>query len=306
VTAVRCESVTKIYRNGVIANDSIDLSVKKGIIFTILGPNGAGKTTLLRQIYTELLPTKGRIEVFSVDVVERPMEVRKLIGVVPQAAQPIPDLRVEEHVKYFAILRGADEPDAAVSYALDTMDLNEHRDRLVMELSGGLKQRVLVATAIATRPDLIILDEPTVGMDPMTRRRFWRKMEELKREGRTILLTTHYVEEAETVSDEVAVIHKGRILCHGRPEDFKSLLPVRAYVIIKGKEIEESLFSSYGDVIYHDGYLLKLGLAEMDLDLLGEIRRVALDKGFTFSFKEASLEDAYVRMIGGEAVEEAH
>lgn len=304
--AVRCENVTKIYRNGVIANDSINLSVKKGTIFTILGPNGAGKTTLLRQIYTELLPTRGKIEVFSIDVVERPMEVKKLIGVVPQSGHPIPELKVEEHIRYFAMLRGTRDLDSAVSYALETMDLGEYKGRLVMELSGGLKQRVLVATAIATRPDLIILDEPTVGMDPLARRKFWRKMEELKREGRTILLTTHYVEEAETVSDEVAVLYKGKILSIGRPEDFKSLLPTRAYVIIRGRGISPSHFDSYGNIVYHDDYILKLGLDEIDFDLLKEIRRVALEHGFTFTFKEASLEDAYIHMIGGEVIEEAY
>ncbi len=110
-------------------------------------------------------------------------------------------------------------------------------------------------------------------------------MEELKGEGRTILLTTHYVEEAETVSDEVAVLHKGKIISRGRPEDFKSLLPTRAYVIIRGKGVSPPHFDSYGDVVYHDSYVLKLGLDKIDFDLLKEIRRVALNHGFTFTFR---------------------
>ncbi len=302
MVAVVCRNLTKIYSNGVVANDSINLTVRKGIIFTILGPNGAGKTTLLRQIYTELLPTSGEIEVFSINVVENPMEVRKLIGVVPQAGLPIPELRVEEHIRYFSQLRGVEDVNSAVSYALETMDLEDYRDRLVMELSGGLKQRVLVATAIATKPKLLILDEPTVGMDPITRRRFWRKMEELRGEGRTILLTTHYVDEAETVSDEVAILNKGKIVHKGRPADFKSLLKLKAYVIVKGRNIDPSIFVNYGKIVYFDDYTLKLGLEEIDFDLLKEIRDSILKRGFVFTFKEASLEDAYVQLVGGDLI----
>ncbi|RLE67337.1 MAG: ABC transporter ATP-binding protein, partial [Thermoprotei archaeon] len=201
--AIKAINLTKIYSNNVIGNDKVNLKIKYGENFSLLSPNGAGKTTFVRMVSTELLPTSGRLTVLGYDVVKNPMSVRKNIGVVPQEGLPVMDLTVYDHIYYFSRLRGLAKNDAksATIRAIRELDLVDVRNRYVGGLSGGLKKRVLLATAIVHEPRLLILDEPTTGLDPAARRKLWNYLEKVKKEGTTILMTTHYVEEAERLSD---------------------------------------------------------------------------------------------------------
>jgi ABC-2 type transport system ATP-binding protein len=217
--AIEVVGLSKSYGK-VVALEDVSLEVRKGELVSLLGPNGAGKTTLVRHLYCELRPEKGFVRVLGVDPCDR--EVRLRMGVTPQEAQPYGDLTVFDNVYYAARVRGVPR-DKAREMALETirrLGLWEHRDRYVMDLSGGLRRRTLVAMAVVHSPEVLVLDEPTTGLDPMGRREFWDVLRQLKGEGRAILLTTHYMEEAEALSDRVYFINR-RVLAEGTPAELR-------------------------------------------------------------------------------------
>lgn len=208
------DSINKRYGSGPYANREISFSAYSGEMLGILGPNGAGKTTLVRQITTELLPTSGSIHVFGVNVVSDPIGVKNLMGVVPQEAQLFELLTVSETLRVFGKLRGLPSADSRrrAEELLADLRLVEYGDVVNMKLSGGLKRRVMVGIAMLASPGLIVLDEPTTGLDPQSRRDMWDLMRACKDQGTTILMTTHYMEEAEALCDRVGIISQGRML----------------------------------------------------------------------------------------------
>ncbi|ESQ21143.1 MAG: ABC-type multidrug transport system, ATPase component [uncultured Acidilobus sp. CIS] len=217
--AIEVVGLSKSYGK-VVALEDVSLEVREGELVSLLGPNGAGKTTLVRHLYCELRPEKGFIRVLGVDPCDR--EVRLRMGVTPQEAQPYGDLTVFDNVYYAARVRGVPR-DKAREMALETirrLGLWEHRNRYVMDLSGGLRRRTLVAMAVVHSPEVLVLDEPTTGLDPMGRREFWDVLRQLKGEGRAILLTTHYMEEAEALSDRVYFINR-KVLAEGTPAELR-------------------------------------------------------------------------------------
>jgi ABC-type multidrug transport system, ATPase component len=217
--AIEVVGLSKSYGK-VVALEDVSLEVRKGELVSLLGPNGAGKTTLVRHLYCELRPEKGFVRVLGVDPCDR--EVRLRMGVTPQEAQPYGDLTVFDNVYYAARVRGVPR-DKAREMALETirrLGLWEHRNRYVMDLSGGQRRRTLVAMAVVHSPEVLVLDEPTTGLDPMGRREFWDVLRQLKGEGRAILLTTHYMEEAEALSDRVYFINR-KVLAEGTPAELR-------------------------------------------------------------------------------------
>jgi ABC-type multidrug transport system ATPase subunit len=223
--AIEIRGLTKRYRTGVVANSAIDLDVLAGSVLGLLGPNGAGKTTLVRQLTGELLPTAGSIVVGGIDVARDPLRAKALMGVVPQEAGTFDVLKVEEHLLIFGRLHGLSRRAAherADQMLLD-LDLQAHRAKRSMELSGGLKRKLLVGMALMSRPPILVLDEPTTGLDPNARREVWSVVRSLRSEGATVLLTTHYMEEAEALCSRVAILGAGRILADGTVEEIRSL-----------------------------------------------------------------------------------
>jgi len=217
--AIEVVGLSKSYGK-VVALEDVSLEVREGELVSLLGPNGAGKTTLVRHLYCELRPEKGFVRVLGVDPCDR--EVRLRMGVAPQEAQPYGDLTVFDNVYYAARVRGVPR-DKAREMALETirrLGLWEHRNRYAMDLSGGLRRRTLVAMAVVHSPEVLVLDEPTTGLDPMGRREFWDVLRQLKGEGRAILLTTHYMEEAEALSDRVYFINR-KVLAEGTPAELR-------------------------------------------------------------------------------------
>ena len=212
--AIEIRDLNKRYRDGTWANRDITLSVPRGEFLGILGPNGAGKTTLVRQITTELLPTTGEIRVFNRNALSEPMAVKALLGIIPQDASLYWYLSVWQHLRIFGKLRGLSRGEAhrRANELIDILHLQEHRDKTPQALSGGLRRRVLVGIATLTRPPVMVFDEPTVGLDPLSRRDLWSYIKSQQSGGATILLTTHYMEEAETLCDRVGVIHRGRLI----------------------------------------------------------------------------------------------
>lgn len=239
---VEIEKLTKIYESKlrVVAVDGIDLELKQGEIFGLLGPNGAGKTTTISIATTRTLPTSGTVRVAGVDVVRHPAHARRHIGVVPQFNTLDRSLTVYEnlyfHCRYFGFSHSH-----AKSRSLELLTqfmLTERKDVYPAQLSGGLAQRVQIARAIAHRPTVLFLDEPSAGLDPQSRMAMWSAVEGLRKEGITVLLTTHYMEEADQLSDRLAIIDYGRVLALGPPQTLKASFGALTVFDLKLKTLE--------------------------------------------------------------------
>jgi len=211
----------------VVALDALDLAVGQGEFFGLLGPNGAGKTTTIGILTTRVLPTSGEARVGDADVARDPVGVRRRIGVVPQRPNPDRSLTVVEnllfHAAYYGVPRGAAEQRADA--LLSQFDIGDKRDRKVDELSGGQQQRLMIARALIHEPDVVFLDEPTVGLDPQARLALWEVLRRLHAEGRTIVMTTHYMEEADQLCDRIAIVDQGKLLALDTPNALKGRAP---------------------------------------------------------------------------------
>jgi ABC-2 type transport system ATP-binding protein len=210
-----------------VAVDSVDLTVEPGEVFGLLGPNGAGKTTTIRLLVTLLPVTQGEVCVFGHDVRRSSMTVRRLLGYVPQQLSVEGALTGRENVAWFARLFDVPrrERKARVDEVLSLMDLTGSADRLASTYSGGMVRRLELAQALVNRPALLVLDEPTVGLDPVARNSVWGRVRELQEQfGTTVLLTTHYMEEADALCDRVALMHRGRLRAIGAPAELKDAL----------------------------------------------------------------------------------
>lgn len=218
MNVITAENLTKDY-GPFRAVDSIDFEIARGECFGFLGPNGAGKTTVMKIIYCFTPPTSGTVKVLSMDVTEKPSEVKRRLGVMPQDDNLDPDLTVFENLvvysRYYDIPKRAASPRAWE--LLDYVDLREKARSAIRDLSGGMKHRLLLARALVHGPEILILDEPTTGLDPHSRRSVWDLLEDLKSKGTTLLITTHYMEEAERLCDRVAIMDSGRIITIDAP-----------------------------------------------------------------------------------------
>lgn len=203
------------------AVDGVDISVRRGEIFGLLGPNGAGKTTTVRMLTTLLNPTEGTIIVDGNDISVNPTEAKRLIGITQQHISLDKDISVWENLKYKAMLHGISRRDAAVRIKelSDVMGLEPYMDRIVGDLSGGWKKRTAIVAAVVHNPKVLFLDEPTTGLDTQSRHILWDLIREMKSEGTTVILTTHYIEEAEVLCDRIAMIDRGKVVLSGTPDE---------------------------------------------------------------------------------------
>ncbi len=223
VPALKVEKLKKTYSNGLLALDGVSLDVEVGRFFGLLGPNGAGKTTLINSVVSLARPDSGRVEVFGRDAFEEFREARRMIGVSPQEINLDKFLTVEETLLYHAGYYGVERKKAEerASEMLERFELTGRREQRVNTLSGGMKRRVLFARALMHDPKILFLDEPTAGVDIELRYKLWEYIRELNRGGLTILLTTHYLEEAEALCEEIALINDGRIAAQGTSAELK-------------------------------------------------------------------------------------
>ncbi len=229
---VQVENLSKKYGNNVAVN-SVSFGLSKGEVFAFLGPNGAGKTTTVEILGCLRNPTGGQAKVLGYDVSKRSDqgEIRKRIGVLPQDFNAIDRLTVRENVNYFGAMFShqldADE-------LIELVDLKDKRDEQFKKLSGGLKQRVGLAVALVNDPSLVFLDEPTTGLDPRARRDVWSVIERLKKQGKTVFLTTHYMDEAEYLADTVSIIDHGQIIASGTPNELIDSHGGKKTLVIRG------------------------------------------------------------------------
>ena len=277
----------KTYPGGTEALRDISFAIQKGEIFCLLGRNGAGKTTLLRILATQLRPTKGHATVLGHDVLAEPNAIRPRIAVVPQEARPQMLLSPYDHILYFCLIRGQSRTQARerTKKVMEDLGLWEHRDKLASDLSGGLRQRLIIAMAMVADPEVLFLDEPTIGLDPLGRRSVWHMLRELTRKGATILLTTHYLDEAEILADHLLIVDKGRTAFLGTVAEAKGDTGIGMRVIVEpaagnGTAAPEVLEPQSAEEILA---IIERGLREK--------RKV--------TFKPASLEEAFIKIVGG-------
>ena len=211
-TILEISGLTKVYSGGVKALDNVDLEIRSGEIFALLGPNGAGKTTLIGAVCGLVRPTSGTMRAFGSDLARDWRAARARIGLVPQELSTDMFETVWRAVSYSRGLFGLAPDKVRIEEILRSLSLWEKKDAQIRELSGGMKRRVLIAKALAHEPDLLFLDEPTAGVDVELRKGMWEQIGALRERGTTIILTTHYIEEAELMADRVGIIRKGRIL----------------------------------------------------------------------------------------------
>jgi len=284
--AVRVQDLVKTYRDGTEANRGISLEVQCGEVVAIVGPNGAGKTTFLRQLTTELRPTAGSVSVFGVDALAEPQQAKRAMGITPQEAGVFERLTVREHFELFARLKHLSKREAreAARKVIAELELIGETNKSVGSLSGGQRRRILIGLALLGRPPLLVLDEPTTGLDPASRRAVWGVIRRAVNTGTTVILSTHYMEEAERLSDRVGVIANGRLIAFGTLDELLTRMD-RSYRV------------SYRDAINPIDPLsdLKIRYFASFAQAQQHIARELLSE---YSIARASLEDVYFTLTG--------
>ena len=280
---------------GKFALDDLSLEIPTGHVYGLIGRNGAGKTTFIRIAATQLNASRGTVYVLGYDVRNEEREIRTRIACVPQESRPLYFLTVEEVIYTYLKLRGLDTPEARrrTREAMDELSLSTYARVLVSRLSGGLRRRTLCAMVLASDADVMFMDEPTTGLDPLARREVWQAIRRASREHRTIVLTTHYLDEAEALSSRLALIESGRLQLEGTPGDLRGRVRYPYRVTIQGSYPREEL-APYGKVTEIEGGVL-LFTREQEAH---EVARRALERGLRISMGPVSLEDIFLDVVG--------
>jgi len=304
-TILEIEGLNKVYPGGLKALDNVDLTIRKGEIFALLGPNGAGKTTLIGAVCGLVRPTSGRISAFGRDMAVDWRGARARIGLVPQELSTDMFEPVKQAVAYSRGLFGLPPDDARIEEVLRSLNLWEKRDERIMALSGGMKRRVLIAKAMAHDPDLLFLDEPTAGVDVELRKSMWAQIGAMRERGVTIILTTHYIEEAEEMADRVGVIRDGRILMVDDKESLMARLGRTEAIIDLAEPLFDlpdsiarlpvSLDNGGTRLCYRGGDGTGKGKAEV-ADLTKALTAAGIDY-VGIDIHESSLEDIFVDLV---------
>ncbi|MFD1882229.1 ABC transporter ATP-binding protein [Paracoccus pacificus] len=300
---IEIDHLSKAYASGTKALDDVSLDIREGEIIALLGPNGAGKTTLISIICGLVVPTGGTVRVGGFDIRTDYRKARKLIGLVPQEIAIEPFEKVANTVAFTRGLYGEKPDPAYIEQVLRSLSLWEKRDAKTIELSGGMKRRVLIAKALAHRPKVLFLDEPTAGVDVALRREMWQVVRQLRADGVTIILTTHYLEEAEEMADRIGVINRGKLLlCRDKTDlmgEFgrKQLtieLDEKLDALPEGLDPKQVQLSGDGlSLVYeYDAHAERTGIAR----LLGDVAA----RGITVrdvATHQSSLEDIFLNLV---------
>ena len=306
---VEIEGLRKVYdgKQRVVAVDGIDLAVHEGELYGLLGPNGAGKTTTISICTTRALPTAGRVRIAGVDVVTLPAIARRGIGVVPQHNTLDRACTIFENIYFHCLFFGFSRPEAKArtEELLAQFHLTERRDAYPAQLSGGLAQRVQIARAIAHRPKVLFLDEPSAGLDPQSRIAMWEAVRGLRQEGITVLLTTHYMEEADELCDRVAIIDHGKILVEDSPAALKASIGAEKIYVLNLRQRSDTpalLEKIKGLPGVTSAEAVDNGIrvfAQGADGLISEIVRAATPYGLhDLSVTETSLETVFIKLTG--------
>ncbi len=285
------------------AVDDISLEVQKGECFGFLGPNGAGKTSTMKMMYAVSPITAGQLFILGLDVKAHPREVKRRLGVAPQEYNLDPDFSVLENLlvyaRYFRIPRS--DARARAFQLLDFFHLMEKKDSVVEHISGGMKKRLILARALINEPELLILDEPTTGLDPQARHLIWEKINELKSRGITVLLTTHYMDEAERLCDRLVILDQGKILAEGEPKKL-----VQEFIGDEVVEVVPSDLESALTALKVDSEGMRFQVNGKRIEILSKNPREIVPRLMNqlklenLSLRRATLEDVFLHLTGRE------
>jgi ABC-2 type transport system ATP-binding protein len=304
-SAIEVSNLKKVY-GSLNAVDDISFSVKKGEIFAFLGPNGAGKTTTVEMIESIRQPTAGVIKIFGKDIATSFNDVKDKIGILPQEFHSFERLTVRETLYYFSSLY---KKNADIAGIINAMDLKNEENKLYKDLSGGLKQRVGVAVSLVNDPEIIFLDEPTTGLDPKARREVWEVIADLRKQGKTVFLTTHYMEEAEYLADHIAIIHRGKIIAEGGLEELTSKYGNGSILRIKSCKSKNTI-----NVLRENGFdvkaegngdiAVKIDHKERVLEVLSILKHECVEYA-GIDIRRSNLEEIFLKLTGAKLREES-
>lgn len=285
MSALLIKDVKKVYQRDskmrVEALKGVSFDVKPGEIFGLLGPNGAGKTTLISIITTLEKPSSGDVEIFGQSVMKNPSQTKPLIGVVPQEVVSSGFFNLEELLVYHSGYYGIKNNLERIRHLLDRLKLTEHKSKMMRQLSGGMKRRMMIAKALVHSPKILLLDEPTAGVDVELRNQLWEFVRELQKEGVSIVLTTHYLQEAEALCDRVGIINKGELKYVGNT-----------------KSIIHQLTQRKVEVLVRDGSRVQFMLAENeDLGQVLKQKNISVENIHDLKTTEGTLEEAFVKVL---------
>jgi ABC-2 type transport system ATP-binding protein len=296
--AIVVETLTKRYGNLLAVND-VSFTVRKGEVFAFLGPNGAGKTTTVEIIETIRTPTSGKVSLLGMDVTKKKRKIVRRIGVLPQGFSSFDRITVRETIQYYSMLFNCRNTD--IDGLIELANLKEKSKEQFKNLSGGLKQRLGIAIALVNNPEVVFLDEPTTGLDPRARREVWDVLLGLKKKGKTVFLTTHYMEEAELLADTVAIISRGSIVAMGSPGE---LIERNAnYLALTLQSVDENIF----EIVHKMGFEpthtnhknIKVRVEHQD-----DVRKIlnaVKDAGasfVSFDVRKPNLEEVFLKLTG--------
>ena len=273
---IELRDVTKHYGK-IRAVDNLSLSVRRGEVFGLLGPNGAGKTTTIKLLTTLSRPDTGTCRIAGMDVHQNPLEIRKIIGVVPQENNLDRELTARENLLIYGMLHHVRNRNEKISETLKMVGLWDRQNTVVSGFSGGMQRRLLIARALLPAPSVLFLDEPSIGLDPQIRRQMWDVVRKTGIDGRTVIITTHYIEEAETLCDRVCILAKGRLIALDTPDQLKRSVGdhIVEYVDAEGKLIQH-ICKSREDA--HD---------------------IARQENNSVTVRKSNLEDVFIKLTGG-------
>ena len=296
--AIEVENLTKRYGDLLAVND-LSFNVRQGEIFALLGPNGAGKTTTVEIIDTIRMPTSGKVTLFGMDVTKSKNEIVPRIGVLPQGFSSFDRITVRETLQYYSRLFSCGNTD--IDGLIELVNLKDKTREQYKNLSGGLKQRLGIAIALVNDPEVLFLDEPTTGLDPRARREVWDLMLGLKEKGKTVFLTTHYMEEAEFLADTVAIISRGKIIAMGSPG---ALIESNAkYLVLTLRSVDEKAFDivrNMGFEPVHDNHKdIRVRVEQMDdvQKILNTIQEGGASL-LSLDVRKPNLEDVFLKLTG--------
>ena len=234
VAIIDVQRLSKHYPPNIKAVDDISFQIRPGMIFSMLGPNGAGKTTTVEILEGLRNPTSGKATILGIDVTKDYSRLRDKVGILPQSFEPFDNLNPSETIQYWAGLYDVKVTSSQINGLLERVNLTERKSVLARKLSGGEKRKLGIALSLINDPEVLFLDEPTTGLDPKARRDLWRLIEEIKSKGTTVFLTTHYLDEAEKLADDVAIMNKGKIVARGSPHDLIARYGKMTVIVITG------------------------------------------------------------------------
>jgi ABC-2 type transport system ATP-binding protein len=267
--------LTKYYGK-INAVNNLSFSIEQGSVFGLLGPNGAGKTTTIKMLTALTKPDAGQCYVHRWNVVKDATAVKKLMGVVPQENNLDRELTAYENLLIYGMLHDVNDCEAKIRSCLDTVDLWDRKDGIVMRFSGGMQRRLLIARSLLTEPSVLFLDEPSIGLDPQIRRQMWDIIRKTRIDGRTVVITTHYIEEAEALCDRVGILAKGSLIALDTPDNLKAT--VGEYIV---------------EFVNGDGKLIQRICKDRE-----EANCVALCQDCSVTIRKSNLEDVFIKLTG--------